>query len=323
MTDVWTTASIPAQSGKTYIVTGANSGIGYEAALELAKKGASVVLACRSPERSQAAADRIRAAAPKANLELAPLDLASLRSVRSFADWFQRTHDRLDVLINNAGVMAIPRQVTEDGFEMQLATNHLGHFALTGLLLGRLLASAPSRVVNVSSMVHVMGKFDWDDLQMERRYDKWLSYARSKMANLLFTYELARRLQARGAGVIAVACHPGYAATNLQSVGPRLSGSALGKAFMAVGNAVFAQSAAAGAWPTLLAATGPDVRGGDFYGPAGPMHMTGVPKKHASHRRSYDKGDAARLWDASVKLTGVTFAELPAAAADGVVGQVA
>src|SRR5580700_3650609 len=178
MTDAWTAEAIPDQSGKTYIVTGANSGIGYQAALALAKKGASVVLACRSPERSQAAADRIRAAAPKANLELAPLDRASLRSFRSFADWFQRTHACLDFLINNAGVMAIPRQVTEDGFEMQLATNHLGHFALTGLLLGRLLSSAPSRVVNVSSMVHTIGKFHWDDLQMERRYSKWLAYGR-------------------------------------------------------------------------------------------------------------------------------------------------
>jgi NAD(P)-dependent dehydrogenase (short-subunit alcohol dehydrogenase family) len=323
MSDAWTVDSIPDQSGKTYIVTGANSGIGYEASLQLAKKGAHVVLACRSPERSEAAADRIRAAAPGAKLELAPLDLASLRSVRSFADWFQRTHDRLDVLVNNAGVMAIPRQVTEDGFEMQLATNHLGHFALTGLLLGRLLASAPSRIVNVSSMVHTIGRFDWDDLQMERHYNKWLSYGRSKLANLLFTYELSRRLLARGAKVLAVACHPGYAATNLQAVGPRMTGSVLGKAFMNIGNSIFAQSAAAGAWPTLRAATAPGVHSGDFYGPAGPMHMMGAPMKHASNRRSYSKDDARRLWDASVKLTGVTYAELPPVDADGVVGQVA
>jgi NAD(P)-dependent dehydrogenase (short-subunit alcohol dehydrogenase family) len=322
MTDAWTIESIPDQSGKTYIVTGANSGIGYEAAMALAKKRASVVLACRSPERSQAAADRIRAAAPGATLELAPLDLASLRSVRSFADWFQRTHDRLDVLVNNAGVMAIPRAVTEDGFEMKLATNHLGHFALTGLLLGRLLASGPSRVVNVSSMVHTMGKFDWNDLQLEHRYSKWMSYGRSKLANLFFTYELARRLEARGAPVLSVACHPGYAATNLQSVGPRLSGSAVSGALMALGNAVFAQTAAAGAWPTLRAATAPDVQNGDFYGPSGPMHMAGAPEKQASHRRSYDKGEAARLWEASVKLTGVSYAELQPAT-DGVVGQVA
>jgi NAD(P)-dependent dehydrogenase (short-subunit alcohol dehydrogenase family) len=323
MTDRWTVDSISDQSGKTIIVTGANSGIGYEAALALAKRGANVVLACRSPERSQAAADRVRAAAPKANLELAPLDLASLRSVRSFADWFQRTHERLDVLVNNAGVMAIPRQVTEDGFEVQLATNHLGHFALTGLLLGRLLASAPSRVVNVSSMVHTIGRFDWNDLAMERRYSKWLAYGRSKLANLLFTYELARRLDARGARVVAAACHPGYAATNLQAVGPKMTGSTFGQTLMAFGNSVFAQSAEAGAWPTLRAATAPDVHGGDFYGPAGPMHMAGAPVKHASHRRAYDKGESARLWEASVKLTGVTYAELPAPSIDGVVGQVA
>jgi NAD(P)-dependent dehydrogenase (short-subunit alcohol dehydrogenase family) len=323
MSDLWTVDSIPDQSGKTYIVTGANSGIGYEAALQLAKKGAHVVLACRSPERSQAAADRIAAAAPGAKLELAPLDLASLRSVRSFADWFQRTHERLDVLVNNAGVMAIPRQVTEDGFEMQFATNHLGHFALTGLLIARLLASAPSRIVNVSSMVHTMGRFDWGDLQMERHYGKWPAYARSKMANLLFTYELSRRLQARGAKVLAVACHPGYAATNLQSVGPAMTGSAIGKAMMSIGNSILAQSAAAGAWPTLRAATAPDVRSGDFYGPGGPMHIAGAPIKHASHRRSYSKGDARRLWDASVELTGVSFAELPPVDLDGAVGQVA
>ena len=323
MTDRWTVDSIPDQSGKTFVVTGANSGIGYEAALALAKKGANLVLACRSPERSQAAADRIRAAAPEARLELAPLDLASLRSVRAFADWFLRTHDRLDVLVNNAGVMAIPRQVTEDGFEMQLATNHLGHFALTGLLLGRLLASAPSRVVNVSSMVHTIGKFDWRDMQLERRYSKWGAYARSKLANLFFTYELSRRLEARGAHVIAVACHPGYAATNLQSVGPQLSGSPVAKAFMAFSNAVFAQSAAAGAWPTLRAATAPDVHGGDYYGPDGPMHMLGSPIKHASHRRSYDRDAALRLWDESARLTGVAYPELPAAGTNGVVGQVA
>jgi NAD(P)-dependent dehydrogenase (short-subunit alcohol dehydrogenase family) len=186
-----------------------------------------------------------------------------------------------------------------------------------------LFASAPSRVVNVSSMVHTIGKFDWDDMQLERHYNKWLAYGRSKMANLLFTYELARRLDARGANVVAVACHPGYAATNLQAVGPRLSGSPVSEALMALGNAVFAQSAAAGAWPTLRAATAPDVRSGDFYGPSGPMHMMGAPQKQASHRRSYDKTDASRLWDASVKLTGVAYAELPASATDGVVGQVA
>ncbi|MGH7268851.1 MAG: oxidoreductase, partial [Polyangiaceae bacterium] len=271
MSSKWTTGSVPDLSGKTFIVTGANSGIGYEAALALAQKRASVVLACRNLEKGQAAMVAIRAVAPEAKLELSQLDLGSLRSVRTFAEGFLSAHERLDVLVNNAGIMAIPRRQTEDGFEMQWGTNHLGHFALTGLLIGRIIGSAPARVVNVSSMAHTMGSFDWDDLQLERSYAKWPAYGRSKLANLLFTNELARRLEGRAGGVVAVACHPGYAATNLQSVGPEMTGSTIGKLLMAAGNSIIAQSARKGALPTLYAATAPDVRGGDFIGPDGPM----------------------------------------------------
>jgi len=313
----WTADQIPDLSGKTFIVTGANSGIGLEAVRVLAAKRAAVVLACRNLEKGQAAIDAIRKASPGAALTLERLDLGNLGSVRAFAENFAKSHARLDVLINNAGIMAIPRHTTRDGFETQIGTNHLGHFALTGLLLGRLAESAPSRIVTVSSMAHTMGKFgalDAADLRLDDGYSKWGAYGRSKLANLLFAYELERRLEGRFPGVISVACHPGYAATNLQSVGPEMSGSAVGKALMTLGNAVFAQSAAAGALPTLYAATAEDVRGGDFIGPGGPFKMMGAPIKQRSNRASRDAEAARKLWDVSVQLTGVDFATLRAAA---------
>jgi NAD(P)-dependent dehydrogenase (short-subunit alcohol dehydrogenase family) len=313
----WTADQVPDLSGKTFIVTGANSGIGLEAVRVLAAKRAAVVLACRNLEKGQAAIDAIRKASPGAALTLERLDLGNLGSVRAFAENFAKSHARLDVLINNAGIMAIPRRTTRDGFETQIGTNHLGHFALTGLLVGKLAESAPSRIVTVSSLAHTMGKFgalDAADLSLEDGYSKWGAYGRSKLANLLFAYELERRLEGRFPGVISVACHPGYAATNLQSVGPEMSGSAVGKALMTLGNAVFAQSASAGALPTLYAATAGDVRGGDFIGPGGPFKMMGAPIKQRSNRASYDADAARKLWDVSAKLTGVDFATLRAAA---------
>jgi NAD(P)-dependent dehydrogenase (short-subunit alcohol dehydrogenase family) len=315
MSGKWTADEMGDLSGKTFVVTGANSGIGYEAALALASKGGTVVLACRNMSKGNVALDGIRKAVPDSKIELAALDLGSLRSVRDFADAFLRTHERLDVLINNAGVMAIPRRLTEDGFEMQLGTNHLGHFALTGLLLGRIVRSVPARIVNVSSMAHTLGTFDANDLHLERGYAKWAAYGRSKLANLLFTYELERRLEGRHPDVIAVACHPGYAATNLQSVGPEMTGSGVGKAVMALSNALFAQSARRGALPTLYAATAPDVHGGDFIGPDGPFHAMGAPAKQRSNRRSYNLDLAKSLWEASVRVTGVDYALLSAARA--------
>jgi len=311
---------MPDLSGKTFVVTGANSGIGFEASRALAAKHATVVLACRSREKGQAALDAIRGRTPNANeakLVLERLDLSDLGSVRAFAAKVLKDHARIDVLINNAGIMAIPRLTTKDGFETQIGTNHLGHFALTGLLLGRLVESAPARVVTVSSMAHTMGKFgalDENDLRLQTGYTKWGAYGRSKLANLLFAYELQRRLEGSFPAVLSVACHPGYAATNLQAVGPQMTNSVFGKAFMSIGNAVLAQSAASGALPTLYAATDPDVRGGDYIGPGGPLKMIGAPVKQRSNRASHDAEAARRLWDTSVKLTGVDFAILRPAA---------
>jgi NAD(P)-dependent dehydrogenase (short-subunit alcohol dehydrogenase family) len=306
----WNEDQMPDLSGKTFVVTGANSGIGYEASRALAAKGATVVLACRSPEKGRAAVDAIRARTPDAKVVLERMDLGDLDTVRAFAAKFLKEHGKLDVLINNAGIMAIPRLTTKDGFETQIGTNHLGHFALTGLLLGRLVESAPSRVVTVSSMAHTMGKFgalDDRDLLLQTGYTKWGAYGRSKLANLLFAYELGRRLEARFPAVLSVACHPGYAATNLQAVGPQMTNSVLGKALMSIGNAVLAQSAAAGALPTLYAATAPDVREGDFVGPGGPFKVIGAPVKQRSNRASHDAEAARKLWETSVKLTGVDF----------------
>ncbi len=306
----WTAEDIPELTGKVIVVTGGNSGIGYEAALQLARKGAHVVLACRDLTKAKAAIDSIRTAHPNAALEAMALDLASLESVRRFAQELLAKHGKLDVLCNNAGVMALPHRKTADGFEMQLGTNHLGHFALTGLLLERLLASGGARVVNVSSTAHRMGKMRFDDLQWERGYRKWAAYGQSKLANLLFTYELQRRLAAINADLITVACHPGYAATNLQAAGPRLQGSSLLESLAALSNRLFAQSAAMGALPTLYAATAADVNGGDYIGPDGLAETWGYPKKVRSSARSHDAGAAARLWDISEALTGVKYDRL-------------
>jgi NAD(P)-dependent dehydrogenase (short-subunit alcohol dehydrogenase family) len=265
----WTAAAMPDLAGRTIVVTGGNSGIGYEAALELARKGAHVVLACRDASRGRSAAAAIESALPQASLEVMELDLASLASIHAFAEAFQGRHPSLDVLCNNAGVMAIPYRRTHDGFEMQLGTNHLGHFALTGLLLDRLLATDAARVVTVSSTAHRFGRMRFDDLHWESGYRKWRAYGQSKLANLLFAYELQRRLDAVGARCISVACHPGYAATNLQLAGPRMQGSSVMESLSSLANRVFAQSAAMGALPTLCAAVSPDVRGGDYIGPDG------------------------------------------------------
>jgi NAD(P)-dependent dehydrogenase (short-subunit alcohol dehydrogenase family) len=303
----WTTEEIPPQSGKTFVITGANSGIGYEAALQLAAKGAHVVLACRDQAKGQQAVTAIKAAHPSAAVALMELDLANLQSIRRFSDAVRTAHPALHGLCNNAGVMAIPYRRTADGFEMQFGTNHLGHFALTGLLLEPLLATPGARVVNVSSNAHKFGSMRWDDLQWERSYRKWFAYSQSKLANLLFSHELQRRLAAAGAGVISVACHPGYAATNLQGAGPRMQGSSLIEAVMEFGNRVFAQSAAMGALPTLYAATAADVRGGDYIGPDGLGEQWGHPKKVQSTARARDAEAQRRLWEISEQLTGVRY----------------
>jgi NAD(P)-dependent dehydrogenase (short-subunit alcohol dehydrogenase family) len=308
----WTAADLPDLAGKTIAVTGANSGIGYEAALALACAHATVVLACRRLESANAAAEQIRRGAPGAVVEVIELDLASLDSVRACAEAFKHAHRTLDVLVNNAGVMALPYRKTADGFEMQFGTNHLGHFALTGLLLDQLLAADGARVVTVSSTAHRIGKIRFDDLNWEHGYRKWYAYGQSKLANLLFMLELDRKVRRAGIKLTSVACHPGYAATNLQAAGPRMSGAALMEWGTAVANRFFAQSAAMGALPTLYAAAAPEVNGGDYFGPGGFQEMWGSPAKVSCSAAARDEAVAARLWSASEELTQVRYSALGA-----------
>jgi NAD(P)-dependent dehydrogenase (short-subunit alcohol dehydrogenase family) len=303
----WTADDMPDLSGKTIVVTGGNSGIGYEAALEFARKRADVIIACRDLGKARTAAARISASSPGAKVEVMELNLSSLASVRGFADAFHSRRNALHVLCNNAGVMAIPYRLTADGFEMQFGTNHLGHFALTGLMLDRLLATEGGRVVNVSSTSHRMGKIRFDDLQWQNGYRKWRAYGQSKLANLLFTFELQRRADAAGAKLLSVACHPGYAATNLQAAGPRMSGSSMMESLFSVGNSLFAQSAAMGALPTEYAAVAPDVHGGDYIGPDGIAEMWGHPVNVGCSAAARDTAAAARLWEVSEQLTKVHY----------------
>jgi len=276
-----------------------------------AERGAHVVMACRSLDRANAARKEIRADVDDAALSVEELDLADVDSVRSFAETFRTEYSDLHVLCNNAGVMAIPRSETADGFETQFGVNHLGHFALTGLLLDRLRETAgETRVVTQSSGLHERGEIDFADLHGERSYDRFAAYAQSKLANVLFAYELDRRLQAAEENVISVACHPGFAATNLQRRGPEKSGSRLRLWMMKVANAVFAQSAATGALPMLMAGTDSDVDGGEYVGPGGLLNMRGAPEKQRSSDRSSDEGLARELWEVSVDLTGVSY-DLP------------
>ncbi len=308
----WRAADVPDLSDRTVVVTGANSGLGKAATEVFANHGATVVMACRSTERGATAADEIRADDPAGELTVEACDLGDLASVRSFADRLHEEHDRLDVLCNNAGVMAIPRRETADGFETQIGVNHLGHFALTGQVL-ELLRETPgeSRVVTQSSGLHERGEIDLDDLHGEDSYDRWDAYARSKLANVLFAYELDRRIEAAGVDdVTSVACHPGYAATNLQGRASREGGNVVTRVASKIGNAVLAQSAAAGALPMLYAATADDVEGGSYYGPGGFMDMRGAPERQRSSDRSYDPETAAALWERSAALTDVTY-DLP------------
>lgn len=303
----WTKTDMPDLAGRTFVVTGANSGVGLETARALAEKNATVVMACRSLERGEHAVESIREGCPTARVEVMALDLASLASIRSFAAALRAKHPVIDVLVNNAGVMALPRSLTADGFELQLGTNHLGHFALTMLLLPALERAPAPRVVTVASAAHRWGKIRFDDLMGEKSYASWLAYGQAKLANLLFHYELERRLRAAGRKTIAAAAHPGYAATNLQGVGPRMTGSKFGGWLMNAGNRILAQSAAHGAWPSLYAATMPDVQGGEYFGPSHLFELRGSPKRVNSNRRSKNEADAKRLWEVSEQLTGIPF----------------
>jgi NAD(P)-dependent dehydrogenase (short-subunit alcohol dehydrogenase family) len=297
---------MPDLTGKVIIVTGANSGIGYEAAKEFVRKGAQTILACRSTAKAETAFNQIQAEITDAPVEFMQLDLASLASVRRFADEFTAKYDRLDVLVNNAGIMMNPYSRTEDGFESQFGTNHLGHFALTGLLIDLLLKTSGSRVVNVSSGGHRFGSMDFENLMYEggNGYSPARAYGRSKLANLLFTYELQRRYEAIGADAIALAAHPGGSQTDL---GRHLENTWYLKPIRLL-EPVIAQSAAMGALPTIRAATDPDVTGGQYYGPGGFMQQRGYPVIVTSNDASHDEQIAARLWGVSEELTGMSYA---------------
>jgi NAD(P)-dependent dehydrogenase (short-subunit alcohol dehydrogenase family) len=306
----WTAEQIPDQSGRIAVITGANSGLGLVTARELARKGARTVLACRNQAKGREARRAIETRAPTARVEVAELDLASLDSVRAFAERLRSEHDGIDLLINNAGVMATPRGRTSDGFELQFGTNHLGHFALTGLLIDMLEGRDDARVVTLSSGAHRIGKIAFDNLGGERRYFRWRAYGQSKLANLLFALELDRRLCAAGSAVKSVAAHPGYAATNLQHAGP----TRLDELLMVLPNKVIAQNDEMGALPTLYAASKPGIEGGTYVGPDGLAEQRGHPTQVAPNAAARDEAVARRLWEVSEQMTGVSF-ELAGAAA--------
>ena len=293
----WSAEQLPDQTGRVAIVTGSNSGIGFETARALAGKGATVVMACRSFDKANPKADEIRAELPGSQVEVMQLDLSDLDSVRQFAEAFRAKHSRLDLLINNAGIMVPPYGKTAQGFETQFGVNHLGHFALTGALLDLIVDTPGSRIVNVSSVAHYFGKIDFSDLNWEKGYNAQAAYGQSKLANLLFTYELQRRLAGAGRDTLVVAAHPGWTETNLQA-------HAKGVKFL---NRFFAQDPPMGALPTLYAATESGVNGAEYYGPSGFLEMNGPPKRVKSNRRSHDENVAERLWNVSEDLTGVHF----------------
>lgn len=297
----WGFNDIPNQSGRTVIVTGANTGIGFETARALARKGAKVILACRNLDRGQEALESIQRESTDAAVSLEQLDLSDLRNVEAFAARFTEQHQQLDLLILNAGVMVPPETKTAQGFELQFGVNHLGHFALTGALLPLVQATASSRVVVVSSTAATRGVMHFDDLQFEKRgYAPWQAYAQSKLANQLFTLELQRRLRAAGSSMLVTAAHPGWTATDLQRTSPVVK-------FL---NRFFSMQPPQGALPTLRAATDPDAAGGDYYGPHGFLQVRGYPKRVNMVKRAHDADDAAKLWKISEDLTGMRY-DLP------------
>ena len=288
MSGKWTGSDIPDQRGRVAVVTGANTGLGFETAKLLAARGAAVVLAVRNTEKGGQAVARIAETVPDARLTLQHLDLTSLDSIRTAAQQLRAEHPRIDLLINNAGVMYTPKQTTGDGFELQFGTNHLGHFALTGLLLDHLLPVPGSRVVTLSSLGHrIQARIHFDDLQWEHSYSRVGAYGQSKLANLLFTYELQRRLSGAGATTIALAAHPGLADTELARNSPRA---------VAVASSLMGQNPAMGALPALRAATSPDARGGEYYGPGGFLETRGYPRRVKSSNQSHDPAIQRLLW---------------------------
>ncbi|ACB67419.1 short-chain dehydrogenase/reductase SDR [Burkholderia ambifaria MC40-6] len=303
----WSARHVPAQGGKVAVVTGANSGLGWQIAETLAAKGATVVMGCRDTARAAQAADAIRRLHPAARVEIDPLDLADLASIRGFATDISARHGRVDILCNNAGVMFLPLRHTHDGFEMQFGTNHLGHFALTGHLLPALSAAPRPRVVTMSSGFNRGGRIRVDDLRAEHRYNRYLAYCDSKLANLVFAIELQRRFQRAAFAGISVAAHPGYAATNLQFAGPAMDGSPIRPALMRAANRYLAQPADQGALPAIHAATSPELTGGAYIGPSGRFESRGLPARASVPRAARDVAVAALLWEASEAATGVRF----------------
>jgi len=296
----WTTDNIPDLRGKTMLVTGANSGIGFETSLALAQKGAHVIMACRDQRKADEAKARLTRIVPAARITLVTLDLADLDSVRNCAEAVIQTHDQLDVLINNAGVMATPYSKTKQGFEMQIGTNYLGHYALTGLLLPILQATPGSRTVSLSSLGANYGKLDLDDIMSEhKKYKTYDAYSQAKLANLVFALELARKLEASGSETISIAVHPGGSPTNLQ----RTSGFLMAKII----TPLLSQSADKAALPSLLAATDGSARNGSYWGPTGFMKLKGYPGPAAIPKQAKDLESARRLWELGEQLTGVKY----------------
>jgi NAD(P)-dependent dehydrogenase (short-subunit alcohol dehydrogenase family) len=311
MADKWTVEGLGDLGGLVVLVTGANSGVGLETSRTLAGRGAQVLLGCRDEAKGEAAAADIRTTCAYARGEVLHIDVADLGSVERAAAEVHDRHERLDVLVNNAGVMAIPRQESVDGFELQLATNHLGHFALTGRLLDLLLAAKAARVVTVTSGLHSSGRIDFDDLDGARHYDRWAAYAQSKLANVLFAFELQRRVRDNRVALRSLAAHPGWSATNLQAVGPRMAGDERLERLVELGNRFVAQDPASGALSLVRAATDPELPGGVLVAPASPGQLRGAPKKRRAHARAHDPDVAMRLWAVSEERTGVRFDALP------------
>ncbi len=307
MSNKWTQQDIPDMTGKVVIITGANSGLGLESTKALAEKGATVVMACRNLRKAEEAKAEVLATNPAARLDVMALDNASLASVRAFADAFKARYDRLDLLLNNAGVMAIPRELTEDGFEMQLGVNHLAHFALTGLLLDVITATPNSRIHSTSSSAAFMGAINLDDLMGEKNYSRWTAYGQSKLANAAFATELNRRLRAAGHDTIANSSHPGFVMTNLQTNSMAESGAPLGERILyGLAGPIMAQDVSMGVLPQLYGSTAPEAKGGVFYGPK-TLRMRGYPAEQKCNDALKDADLLKRFWEASEELTGVHY----------------
>ena len=306
MSDKWTQKDIPDLSDKVVVVTGANSGLGFESTKTLAGKGATVVMAVRNPGKGEEARQEILKIHPQASLDLMKLDLGNLSSVHEFAAAFKAKYDRLDILLNNAGVMAIPRQETADGFEMQLGVNHLGHFALTGLLLDVIVKTPQARIHNVSSSANYTGTINFDDLMGKQNYSRWGAYGQSKLANIFFTFELQKRLSAAGFDTIANTSHPGFVMGHLQSNSVEQSGTKMEAVLYRIIQPLVAQDISMGVLPMLYGMTARDARGGVFYGPR-TFNMRGYPAEKKANKEAYDAAARKRFWEVSEELTGINY----------------